>query len=247
VTGQLHVGVAAFPLGAAVLAGGLAAVLGRRFAERRRPHEGLWCAALLMYAVASLAMFLGVLDGWTAPEFRTYWLLGAVLNVPYLFAGEVYLLARRRALGHVALAVLLAATAYASWVVGTAPVHAAELERPFPLGREVFGAGTAPHRLAQYYSFPAYFLLLAALLWTALSMRARPDLRGRAAGVLAIAAGATVVAIGSGVGAGFRVVALFALSLALGAALMFWGFLLASRAPVRGARERTPADRPDRS
>lgn len=229
--------LAASPLSAAVIAGAFAAVLGRRFAERRRPHEGLWGVALLMYAVASLAMFLGVLDGWSAVEFRVYWLLGAVLNVPFLFAGEVYLLTPRRGLGHAALAVLLAATVYASWVVTTAPVDHAELGRAFPLGREVFGAGSAPHRLAQYYSFPAYFLLLGALLWSALTMRGRPELRARTGGVLAIALGATVVAVGSGVGAGFRLVPLFAVSLAVGVGLMFWGFLLATRT-------RAPAPRP---
>ncbi|HXF57105.1 MAG TPA: hypothetical protein VNO34_05970 [Actinomycetota bacterium] len=234
--GGVHPSLAAWPLAAAVIAGAFAAVLGRRFADRRRPHEGLWCVALLMYALASLAMFLGVLDGWSGVEYRVYWLLGAVLNVPFLFAGEVYLLTPRRGVGHAALGVLLLATAWAAWVVATAPLHHGELGRTFPLGREVFGAGSGPHRLAQYYSFPAYFLLLGALLWSAFTMRGRPELRARTGGVLAIALGATVVAIGSGVGAGFRVVPLFAASLAVGAALMFWGFLLATRAPAPAPR-----------
>lgn len=237
---EVHAGLAASPLAAAVIAGAFASVLGRRFAERRRPHEGLWSVALLMYAVASLAMFLGVLDGWSPVEFRVYWLLGAVLNVPFLFAGEVYLLTARRGLGHAVLAVLLAATVYASWVVTTAPLDHGELGQTLPLGREIFGAGSAPHRLAQYYSFPAYFLLLGALLWSALTMRGRPELRARTGGVLAIALGATVVAVGSGVGAGFRLVPLFAASLAVGVALMFWGFLLAVRAPA----PRPPSPRP---
>ena len=40
--------------------------------------------------------------------------------------------------------------------------------------------------------------------------------------------GATVVAVGSGVGAGFHVVPLFSVSLAAGIAVMYWGFLEAS-------------------
>jgi hypothetical protein len=50
--------------------------------------------------------------------------------------------------------------------------------------------------------------------------------------VLLIAAGATIVAIGSGIGAGFRLVALFSFSLAAGVAVMYWGFV---KTTARGA------------
>ena len=89
-------GLAAFPLGAAVVATVFAWRLGARFARRHRAVEGHWTVALAMFAVASAAMFLGVARGWTAAEFRLYWLFGAVLNVPYLFLGELQLLIRRR-------------------------------------------------------------------------------------------------------------------------------------------------------
>jgi hypothetical protein len=184
-----------------------------------------------MYAAASAAMFVGVLAAWTPALFRVYWLFGAVLNVPYLFQGEVELLARSRRVRLGAAAVLYLATGYAAAVVWTAPVSAGSLSDVLPLGREVFGPGTAPHRLAQYYSFPAYFLLLGALVWSAWSMRGKPALRDRTVGVLGVALGATVVAVGSGVGAGFGVVPVFSLSLAAGVGLMYWGFLRAARVP----------------
>jgi hypothetical protein len=63
-------------------------------------------------------------------------------------------------------------------------------------------------------------------------MRGRPELRNRFLGTLGIAVGATLVAIGSGVGAGLDVVPVFSIGLAAGIAVMFWGFLRASR-PVR--------------
>ena len=43
----------------------------------------MWTIALVMYAGACFAMFLGVLDSWSPMEFRVYWLFGAVLNVPF--------------------------------------------------------------------------------------------------------------------------------------------------------------------
>ena len=52
--------------------------------------------------------------------------------------------------------------------------------------------------------------------------------------MLGIAVGATIVAIGSGIGAAREIVPLFAVSLAAGVAVMFWGFLRTGRpAPVR--------------
>ena len=225
-------GLAVFPLGAAVIAGAFAVQLTARFLGRRRPHEGAWAVALAMYAVASFAMFLGVIGGWSPAEYRLYWLLGAVLNVPYLFAGEVYLLARRRIVGHAVLTVTVALSALAAVAVVHAPVSARELRQALPLGRKVFGSDGTPNVLAQAYAIPAYFLLLFGLVWSVWRMRGVPALRPRAAGVAEIAIGATIVAIGSGIGAAFHVVPLFSVSLAVGVAVMFAGFLQTS-APAR--------------
>jgi hypothetical protein len=222
-------GLAVFPLLAGTIAGVFSLVLLLRFGQRRRPHEGVWALALMMYAVASFAMYLGVVAGWTVAEFKAYWLFGAILNVPFLFMGEAYLLARRRPVAHALFAVLVILAVGAAWVVVRAPVHPRPLAAGLPLGKDVFGAGTSPHRLAQFYSIPAYFLLLGGLLWSAAQMRGRPELRNRTAGTVLIAIGATVVAVGSGIGAAFDVVPLFSASLTAGIALMFYGFLQAGR------------------
>jgi hypothetical protein len=50
-------------------------------------------------------------------------------------------------------------------------------------------------------------------------------------GTLGVAAGATIVAVGSGIGAAYAHVWLFSVALAAGVAVMFWGFLRAA-APV---------------
>jgi hypothetical protein len=225
--------LAIFPLAAAVIALAFAAVLAGRVADRWRPHEAVWVLALLMYAVASGAMFLGVLQGWTPFDFRVYWLFGAVLNVPFLLAGEAYLLAPRRAVAHAFLIVLVGLSVLAAVAVIGADVHRVPLSRSLPLGKDVFGDGSLPYRLAQYYSLPAYFLLLAGLVWSALQMKGKPGLRDRVAGTFGIAAGATIVAVGSGIGAAYHVVPLFSVALAAGIAVMFWGFLRVSRRSAR--------------
>ena len=229
--------LALFPLLAAGVAAVFSVQLLRRFAARHRPFEGLWAVALAMFAVASFGMFLGVATGWGPLEFRVYWLLGAVLNVPFLFVGELYLLAHRRAVADWALAALMVGTAFAAWTVMTAPVSTAALEKALPLGKQVFGDQSAAYRIAQVYAFPAYFLLLGGIVWSAWQMRGQPQLRSRTAGTLSIAIGATIVAIGSGIGAGFDIVPLFSVSLAAGVTVMYAGFRAVTRpsAPPREA------------
>jgi hypothetical protein len=193
---------------------------------------------MLMFAVATGALVMGVLDGWASAEFRAYWLFGAVLTAPYLAMGELYLLIRNRWIAHVLLVILLGATAWAALTVRTAPISEA-LAQEFPLGREVFGDDSAAHSL-RYYAWIGYLILLGGTLWSAARLRGRAELRDRFLGVLLIALGSTIVFIGSGVGAGFGLYAVFSVGHAAGIAVMYWGFLMASR-PLAAAAGRPAA------
>jgi len=224
-----------FPALAAVVALAFGIHLLVRSGGRRAWFEAVWGVAMLMFAAASGALALGVLDGWSTAEFRTYWLFGAILNVPYLALGEVYLLSRRAWVGHLVLAGLLIATAYAAAEVRTASLDGSILDTDFFSGRDVLGEGSTALFLARLYSFTAYGVLLGGTLWSALGMRGRPDLRGRFYGVLLIAVGATVVAAGSAFAAAANFVG-FSLTLVVGVSVMYWGFLTASR-----PRRRAPA------
>src|SRR5918996_155526 len=169
-----------------------------RAGRRRSWAEAVWGVAMMMFAAASGALALGVADGWSTTEFRTYWLFGAVLNVPYLGVGEVYLLSRRPWVGHVALAVVLAATAWASAEVRSAPLDLEVLRtEQFFAGKDVLGEGAPARTLAFIYSYAGTAILVLGILWSALGMRGRPELRPRFWGVLLIAIGALVVAGGS--------------------------------------------------
>jgi hypothetical protein len=125
-------------------------------------------------------------------------------------------------------------TAYTIAVVRTADVSAEALEQELPSGKEVFGAGSAAHRLPQLISIPAYLVLVGGASWSAWRMRGHPELRDRFWGTLLIALGATVIA---GFGSAFAALgklAPFALALLAGIAVMFWGFLRASRSAPSG-------------
>lgn len=218
-----------FPLVAAAVALVFAFALARRFTDRRRPYQLLWALALLMYAMASLTVALGAANGWSRFGFEVYWLFGAVLNVPFLAAGELQLLLRNRTMEPVLYVVLVFLTAYAIAVLRGAAYDPAELARQLPSGKNVFGSGTPAHRLPQLISIPSYLILVAGALWSAWTMRGRQELRDRFVGTLLIAIGATIIA---GFGSAFAALGklpFFSVSLLAGIAIMFWGFLRASR------------------
>jgi hypothetical protein len=224
--------VIVLPLLAAAIALAFAVHLLIRASRRRSWSEAVWGVAMLMFAAASAALFLGVLDGWSEAEFRVYWLFGAVLNVPYLAAGEVYLLGRRPWVGHLALLIVLAATVWASAEVRTAPLDTGVLaQEEFFTGREVLGEDAPARTLALVYSYVGTAVLVLGILWSALGMRGRPELRSRFTGVLLIAVGALVVAAGSAFAAAGSFAG-FSLTLTVGVAVMYWGFLTATRRPA---------------
>jgi hypothetical protein len=226
--------LAVFPLAAAVVALAFGAALARRYVARSRPAEGIWALAMAMYAVASFCAFLGVGSGWGAFGYRLYWLFGAVLNVPYLAVGEAFLLLRRASALRILLWTLAVVTVAAAAISLLSDLRTSELAVTLPLGKDVWGSSSAAYQL-RWLSWIGYAALLGGLVWSVRSMQRSPAARTRAAGILAIAFGATIVAIGSGVGAGLGVVPVFSIGLAAGIAVMFWGFLRAVRPSPSGS------------
>ncbi len=220
-----------FPMIAAVVAFAFAGRLAMSWATRRAPHELLWIVALAMYGVASLAVLAGVANGWSRMTFATYWALGAVLNVPFLAGGEVLLIFRAPWVRWATWLVLIFITAFAVATLQGAAMDAAALAETLPLGREVFGAGSAAQRLAPSVAYPAYFLLVAGAAWSVWRMRGRPEVRNRTVGTVFVALGATVVAAGSGFAVN-GLIAGFSATLAVGITIMFAGFLRAVRPTV---------------
>lgn len=218
-----------FPLVAAAVAFVFAVLLARQYVQRRRPSQLLWAIALLMYAAASLAVAIGALNGWSRLTFEVYWVFGAVLNVPFLAAGELQLLVRNRTVGLALDVVLVFLVAYSISVVREAVYDAHALTQQLPSGKHVFGAGSPAHQLPQWISIPSYLILVVGALWSAWRMRGRPELKDRFMGTLLIVLGATVIA---GFGSAFAAagqLAPFSVSLLIGIAVMFWGFLRASK------------------
>jgi hypothetical protein len=230
-----------FPLAAALVALAFTVALVRRFLERPRPYLGFWSAALAMYAVASLAVAIGVGSGWSRSTFELYWILGAVLNVPLLAAGELQLLIRSRSVDAAIWIALAFVVAYTIAVVRGAEMHAAALAEQLPSGKEVFGDGTAAHRLPQLISIPSYVILVGGAVWSAWRMRGRRELRDRFVGTLLIVVGASITAVAGSAFAATGNATAFSIALLSGVAVMFAGSLRATRAPSPSAAVTPPS------
>jgi hypothetical protein len=221
-----------FPLAAALVALAFAVALGRRFVDRPRTYLLLWCAALAMYAAASVAVAIGVGSEWNRALFELYWILGAVLNVPLLAAGEVQLLTRNRSIDAAVWIVLAFVAAYTIAVTRGAAMDLGALAQELPSGKDVFGDGTVAHQLPQVISIPSYLILVAGAAWSAWRMRGRPELRDRFAGTLLIVGGASITAVAGSAFAATGNAPAFSLALLAGVAVMFAGFLRATRVPA---------------
>jgi hypothetical protein len=238
-----------FPLGAALVSAIFAAQLLRQFLAKRRPHQLAWTVALGMFALATLATAAGVRGGWSPLLFRAYYLFGAMINVPFLAVGTMYLLTPRPvAHGFAALVVLAGATGAA--VLALSPLNGPALAavRGIPDSALVLkGRLPLARTLALYYSYAGFAIVVGGALWSArrLSRQHSEHLRRLAMGNILIAAGVFVVAAASiaiHFGHGSIVAAFFSAGLLAGITIMFLGFLRTrSRPPVPGHAAGGPA------
>ena len=189
---------------------------GRLFTRRSRPEMLLWAWSLAAYALAAGAIAWGEAAQWDARAFRVYYAAGALLTAPLLGLGSLALAGWRPARP--------VALAYAGLAVGISlamPVHGAFAAHGIP---------PAQHHLAflpaRLLAIAANALGTAAVLAVAVrSFRRRP--LGNALIVLGVAAAAAGSGL-AGLGAGGA-----AVGIAVGAALLYCGFVAPGTVPRR--------------
>lgn len=219
-----------------VLAGvaGLAATifaidLWRGYRLRPRPHIAAYGAGMALFATATWCLFIGLTFGWTGSVYRTFFLFGAVLNIPLLALGSMFLVVGRRS-GHVTTIAIGAITAIATTLTFTVP-----FEQPLPEGgipHDMFATGFGPRLFAIIGGAMGATILVVLALVSLVRFwkRDRRIVWGNAlivAGTLAAAWGGTGLALGEAGG--------FALSLFLAVSFIWAGYRVASgRRPAVG-------------
>lgn len=204
-----------------------------RFFDKRKPHEAAWTAALFLFAAASAALLLGVAYGWNPLWFRLFYLFGAIVNVPYLALGTVWLLGGRR-WGRPATTAVHAFALFSAGVMAAAPLRGRIDPARLPQGSDVFGP--LPRVLAAVGSALPAMVILGGATWSAVSLARRTSTRRLAAANALIAAGTLVLGAGGVLNSVLDEMDGFAVSLVVGITLLFGGFLLTNQRPRAALR-----------
>jgi hypothetical protein len=218
---------------AAAIASGFAVDLILGFRRKPRPHTAAYAAGISMFAIASWALAAGLTLGWTGASYRIFFLLGAIINIPFLALGSMYLVVGRRA----GTIMFIACGAVAA--ISTTLTTTVAFSRALPAGgipHDIFppiSDGFGPRLLAAIGAGTGATIIVVLALVSLFRFwnKNRRLVWGNGlivAGTLAASWGGTGLAIGEG--------AAFAISLLLAAALIWAGYRLAS-----GARSSPPS------
>ena len=195
---------------------------------------------MALFAIAALSLWWAEARGWSQDSFRMFFLFGAIVNVPWLGLGTVYLLAGPK-VGRAVTYGLLVFSGFSAGVIVTAPMHGTINPRELPKGSEVFDA--LPRILAAVgSSIPAMVIFFGAL-WSAyrvlrgatpaLTASATRNVRSAkllAVGNILIAAGAAILSASGTFSGRLGADRAFAITLTAGISVLFIGFLVASNA-----------------
>lgn len=242
---------AALAAAATLVAAAFALSTSDRWLRRRRPYELAWSVSLALFALGAAALWWAQARGWSLASFRVFYLAGAVLNVPWLALGTIYLLAGRRA-GDRVRWWLVWLSGLATGVVLFAPTRVGVAGDELPTGKVVFGVG--PRVLAAVGSGVAALVIIGGALWSiARVVRGRrPALAGSdrttalsARLVLAnvlIAVGTLVLSASGTLAGRFGKEDAFSITLLVGVAVLFAGFLTTSTGAMGGSTGVLPTD-----
>ena len=201
-----------------------------RWSRTKAPHQGAWTVALALFALASAALATGASTGWDQGTFRAFYLLGAVINVPWLAVGTVYLLLGVNA-GNRARAGLLVFTGLGIGVMLATPIHGVIAPDSIPVGKDHLDA--LPRALAGIGSGVGAVVVFAGAAWSAVRFARshRPGAGHLAGGNAVIALGTLVLSSGGLLQGIVGSDEAFALTLAIGIAVIYGGFAVASSVP----------------
>lgn len=221
---------AVLPLVATVVAWEFALALFRRWRAARRPYLRSWAISLFFFAAGTAYLWYGEAFGWSGPVFRGFYICGALLSVPWLAMGELELLARPT-VTRIVLAFLVLFSLDGAFVVAASKFVQGKVVSGYavPQGSDYFGA--LPRTLVVLSNAIGTLVVVGGTLWSGWRSRGRgPAARARFRGTLVITAGVLIAAAGGALTFLSKVNSQAA-TLATGVAVMYAGFVLASRRP----------------
>jgi hypothetical protein len=201
------------------------------YRRRPRPHIAAYAVGMTLFALATSCLFIGVTFGWTGSVYRAFFLFGAILNIPLLALGSMFLIVGRRA-GHIMTVFIGAIAAISTTLTATVP-----FEHPLPdsgIPHDMFATGFGPRLFAIIGGAGGATILIVLSLVSLFRFwrRDRAIVWGNGlilAGTMSAASGGTALALGQ--------TGLFAFSLLLAVSFIWAGYRVAT-GRNRGAGDR---------
>jgi hypothetical protein len=239
----------ALAIGAMLTAAAFSGLVLERYLLKRRPQDLAWTISLALFALGAGSLAWGSATGWSSPSFRIYYACGAIVNVPFLAAGQLYLLVKRRTADRIFRAICLLGT-FAFGLVFAEPFRSSLPSEGIPQGKLVFGPG--PRILAAVGSGVSALVVFIGTILGAVSLlksrrvqRARrlpaanplptdtqtvsaPLPIRRVVGLGLLSLGVAILSLSGTLNARFGEMRAFAITLVIGVVTLFAGFVLSS-------------------
>lgn len=198
-------------------------VLDQYFAKRK-PYQLLWSIGLFMYCISTFTEFWWNVFGPIDIMYRLWYLIGAIFVAAYLGQGTLYLIVKRK-IAHIIMAVLGAASVYATYRIFSINIDISGLT-------ELTGVGIFPTDIRAIMTpiFNAFgtIALVGGAIYCAIIFWRKRILPHRVIANILIAIGAILPAVGGthiSIGGNINLFFLFELA---GVIIMFIGFLRAN-------------------
>ena len=232
----------AMAVGAALVACAFVGATHERWLLRRQRQYLAWSVSLTMFFLAAGALAWGSAVGWSPFAFRLFFAFGAVLNVPFLALGQLYVQIERRIVDRIGAVVALGA-AFSFGVVLVAPMKhdrfSAGRAQAIPQGSALFGV--LPRVLAAVASGLGATVVFVGAVAGIIGLvradrrprpqlpgRSRAQVRRRAFGLALIAGGTIVLSLSGLLNSVVGAMRAFSITLTVGVTLLFAGFMFSS-------------------
>lgn len=234
-----------WPLATAILGFVYVGLLMVQWWKRRKPHQLAWAVGFLFYAIAAVfEAYSEYTQNWNPYVYRVYIVLAASL-VGFLGLGTLYLITKKRYIGHMYLAFNLVGLAIFMYGAFTVPLLMDKLVPGIVVGGQALGdSGTYPRIMSLWFNIPGSLLLLGGSAWSVVKFWPKKEYRYRSYANILIFIGTLLIA---GAGSMARLGSTGGLYIGemVASAILLVGFLMASTLD-KGAgaiKERNAAER----
>ncbi len=208
------------PIATTIFAVIFAAMVYRRYQQKRGLHLLWWAGGIFIYGVGTLTEAMTTLLGWQEWIFRAWYISGALMGGAPLAQGTVYLLMKRKTADRLTIA-LVATIATAAVFALLTPIRY-ELVEPYRLNGKVMEWQWV-RLFSPFINIYAFIFLVGGAVYSAYRFKKSPKTHYRYVGNVFIAIGALLPGIG-GTATRFGYVEVLYITEFVGLSLIFLGY-----------------------